>query len=381
MNKQSWKIQHAEARLIRIPVEPARGDAIQKFDALELPFVYIHDGEGNVGSGFGYTIGTGGRAILRLLQTELCPKLPGMDCRRIERIGTHLRAGIHALTPGCISSTAFAAIDIALWDLAGKREKVPLHIILGGVHDAVPIYNTNVGWLNRPLDELVELSKQAVFKDGFKALKLKVGKPDLKEDVERVGAVRKAVGPDIKLMVDANQSWARDQAIRRAQSLEPFDLVWLEEPMLATDVEGHQALGLHSSIPRAGGESLYSIAYFDQFIRHNALDILQPDVVRIGGISNALKVCHMAEAAGMRVAPHVSPELSVTVAAAVQNSMFVEYIPQMEPILEETVKIKDGAAQPPDRPGHGIRFSSEAMARFEVRDDDMRESPFGRKAG
>ncbi len=364
-----YRIDSVHCFLVRIPVTPPAGDAIQKFSALELPIVDIRDKAGNVGRGFGYTIGAGGASILTLLQTELCDKLIGLDARRIEHINHFLVSSIHALTPGCISSTAFAAIDIALWDLAGKRNNVPLYILLGGVHDRVPVYNTNVGWLSRPMDEMVELSKQAVQQDGFKALKLKVGKADPLEDAERIAAVRAAVGRSITLMVDANQSWHKDEAIKRAQLLEPYDIAWLEEPLPATDVEAHRVLGLHTSIPRAGGESLYSISYFSEFIRHNGLDILQPDVVRIGGISNALKVCYMAEAAGLRVAPHVSPELSVTVAAAVSNSMFVEYIPQMEPVLKRRVQLKDGFAIPSSLPGHGIEFDESRLKQLEVKDD------------
>ncbi|HEY9788936.1 MAG TPA: mandelate racemase/muconate lactonizing enzyme family protein [Candidatus Obscuribacterales bacterium] len=369
MNDKPCRISDVGVRLVRVPVNPPRGDAIQQFDALELPLVSISDASGNTGTGFGYTIGTGGTTIVELLKRELIYKLIGQDSRRIEHIHNQLLASIHALTPGCISSAALAAIDVALWDLAGKRTNTPLYILLGGAHDGVPVYNTHVGWLNRPLDEMVELCREAVHRDGFRALKLKVGKSDPFEDVERVAAVRQAVGKNISLMVDANQSWYKDEAIRRARLLEPYDLVWLEEPMPATDVEAHRVLGLHTSIPRAGGESLYSLAYFHAFIRNNGLDILQPDVVRIGGISNALKVCHMAEAAGLRVAPHVSPELSVTVAAAVKNSMFVEYIPQMEPVLKNKVIIENGLARPFDKPGHGIEFNEDALNRLEVKND------------
>lgn len=367
MSKNSSEIVKAEARLIRVPVEPPRGDAIQKFDALEIPLVTITDRAGNSGIGFGYTIGTGGTAILELINKELLPKLGGEDSRRISKIGDKLFNSIHALTPGCVSSTALAAIDVALWDLAGKRADTPVYMLLGGAKDKVPIYNTNVGWLNRPLDEMLELCAEAVEKDGFRALKLKVGKDDKYEDEERVGKVREAIGKQTKLMIDANQSWTIDEAVPRLKLLEKFDLVWIEEPLIATDIQGFKKLGFHTNIARAGGESLYSIEYFYQYLREGALDILQPDVARIGGITNAMKVCHLARSADLRVAPHVSPELSVTIAAAVSNSMFIEYIPQMSPILKKTVEIKDGFAIPFDAPGHGIEFDADALDKFEVK--------------
>jgi L-alanine-DL-glutamate epimerase-like enolase superfamily enzyme len=360
-------ILNVDARLIRLPVDPPRGDAIQKFDALELPIVQIADRSGGRGVGFGYTIGTGGRAMLALLQHELLPQLIGIDSRKIVQIMERLRKSIHALTPGCIASTVLAAIDVALWDLAARRVNAPLYMLLGGAQDRVRLYNTHVGWLNRSLDELIALSTEAVHRDGFTALKLKVGKPDPEEDRERVAKVREAVGRTTTLMVDANQSWTIDQAIGRIRRLEPYDLYWIEEPLEATDLGGFERLGQHIATARAGGESLYSTAAFHEAIRRQALDILQPDIARVGGITNALAVCHMAAAANLPVAPHVSPELSITVAAAVSNSVFVEYIPQMEPLLKRPLTRRDGYGIPFDTSGHGIEFDPEALERFSVR--------------
>src|SRR5204863_8206637 len=171
-----YAIAKAESRLVRVPVDPPRGDAIQQFDAIELPIVAIADSSNRTGIGFGYTIGTGGSTILELLRAELLDSIIGQDARRITFIYEHLNKSIHALTPGCISSTALAAIDVALWDLTGKRTETPLHILLVGAKERVPVYNTHIGWLNRSLDEMVELCKKAVIEDQFHSLKLKVGK-------------------------------------------------------------------------------------------------------------------------------------------------------------------------------------------------------------
>jgi L-alanine-DL-glutamate epimerase-like enolase superfamily enzyme len=360
------RIASVEAQLVRVPVEPPRGDAIQKFTALELPIVRVTDDAGRVGVGFGYTIGTGGTAVLALLREHLLPWLEGQDPRRIAALGDHLQRGIHALTPGCLSSTALAAVDIALWDLAGHRTATPVWVLLGGARDRVPVYNTDVGWLDRPLDELLEVSRRAVRREGFRAVKLKVGKPDPEEDRERVARVRESLGERIGLMIDANQSWALDEAIGRLRMLEPYRLLWIEEPLPATDLEGYRTLGRHTSIPRAGGESLYEVSLFYEALRHDALDILQPDVVRVGGISQAMAVGHLAAAAGRRVATHVSPELSVSVGAALPGCMFVEYVPQMEPVLSRPSRIEDGAIVPPSGPGHGVEFDGAALRRFEV---------------
>jgi L-alanine-DL-glutamate epimerase-like enolase superfamily enzyme len=367
------RVVAARARLARVPVEPPRGDAIQQFDALELPIVELVDGAGRRGVGFGYTIGTGGTAIFSLLKDELLPRVIGADAAAIAATMHRLTASIHALTPGCISSTALAAVDVALWDLAGRRTNTPLHLLLGGARDRVRLYNTHVGWLNRPLDEMIDLCERAVKRDGFTALKLKVGKPDPEEDCERVARVREVVGPATTLMVDANQSWTIDEAIQRVRRLEPNGIYWVEEPLDATDLDGFVRLGQHISVARAGGESLYSPAAFHECIRRGALDILQPDVARVGGITNAIQVCHLAAAAHLPVAPHVSPELSVCVAAAVPNSVFVEYIPQMEPVLKHPLRRENGYAIASHAPGHGIEFDWNAIGNLTVAHCDLGE--------
>jgi L-alanine-DL-glutamate epimerase-like enolase superfamily enzyme len=371
----AFTIEDVHVRLCRVPVDPPRGDAIQQFDALELPIVEIVDGGGRHGVGFGYTIGTGGTAITALLRDQLVEQLRGQDSRAIAGLVGRLRKSIHALTPGCISSTALAAIDVALWDLAARRAQTPLHLLLGGAQDRVRLYNTHVGWLNRPLDEMVALSREAVERDRFTALKLKVGKDDPGEDVERVARVREAVGNRVTLMVDANQSWTIDEAIARTRALEPYRLYWIEEPLEATDLAGFVRLGEHIVTARAGGESLYGPAAFHDAVRRGALDILQPDVARVGGITAALAVCHLAAAANLPVAPHVSPELSLTIAAAVPNAVFVAYIPQMEPILARPIARHDGYGIPFDAPGHGIVFDPEALERFTVWNDQSSSSP------
>jgi L-alanine-DL-glutamate epimerase-like enolase superfamily enzyme len=176
-SRTSTRIEHVEVRLVRVPVDPPRGDAIQKFTALELPIVTITDAVGHTGTGFGYTIGTGGHAIVSLLWTELIPQLAGLDGARIGFVHERLVESIHALTPGCVASTALAAIDVALWDLAGRRTQTPLWKLLGGARERVPVYNTHVGWLDRPVDEMVALCGEAVHRDGFRALKLRSARP------------------------------------------------------------------------------------------------------------------------------------------------------------------------------------------------------------
>jgi L-alanine-DL-glutamate epimerase-like enolase superfamily enzyme len=353
---KTTEISRSKTHLFSLPVPVKRSDAIQAFTAMELLVVELWTSEGLNGVGYGYTIGTGGRAAKTYLDTELIPLLAGEDCESHEFIWGKMAAATRASSGGPISSIARAAVDIAVWDIKAKAHGVPLYKLLGGSRDRVPAYDTEGGWLHIPLEELVSNARQAVEK-GFHGIKIKVGREDATEDVARLQAVRSVVGPTVKLMVDANQGWRPSEAIRRARLFEPFDLYWLEEPIVATDVSGHRELKMHISIPIAVGETLYSKESFAEYVHSDAAGILQPDVARVGGITEWMKVAAMAEAFQMSVAPHFLMEIQLHLAAATPNGIFVEYIPQLAPYLEEEFRLEDGCLVVPERPGHGILFA------------------------
>jgi L-alanine-DL-glutamate epimerase-like enolase superfamily enzyme len=224
----------------------------------------------------------------------------------------------------------------------------------------VPVYDTEAGWLHHSIDELVEGALSAQ-KAGWRGVKLKVGKPRLHEDVERLQAVRDAVGPALDIMVDANQSMTSAEAIRRAAAFEPLSLTWLEEPLPADDVAGHRRLAAATSIPVAVGESLYSVGQFCEYLASGAASIVQVDAARIGGITPWLKVAHLAEAFNVTVCPHFLMELHVSLAAAIPNGGYVEHIPQLRAITASELRIEDGFAVAPDAPGIGIDWQLDAL--------------------
>ena len=231
----------------------------------------------------------------------------------------------------------------------------------GGYRPAVPLYDTEGGWLHLSTDELVAgaLASQAA---GWPGVKLKVGKPSVAEDVARLRAVREAVGPGMALMVDANQSMTGAEARRRAAAFEPLDLTWFEEPLPADDIAGHQWLASQTSIPIAVGESMYSVAQFREYLTRGAASVVQVDVARVGGITPWLKVAHLAEAFNVTVCPHFLMELHVSLAAAVPNGAFVEHIPQLRAVTRTEMMVKDGQAIAPEEPGLGIDWDRDALA-------------------
>ncbi|HET6499797.1 MAG TPA: mandelate racemase/muconate lactonizing enzyme family protein, partial [Amycolatopsis sp.] len=316
--------------------------------------------DGLTGTGYSYTIGTGGRAVLAMLREHLIPQLIGLDAREVEAAWMRLFASTRATTVGAITSLALAAVDTALWDLRCLRAGEPLWRLAGGHRQRVPLYDTEGGWLHIEVDELVEnaLASKAA---GWPGVKVKVGKPSLREDVRRLAALRDALGPDIEIMVDANQSMTLAEARRRAHAFEPFELSWLEEPLPADDLTGHARLAAGTSIPVAVGESLYSVAQFREYLAAGAAGIVQVDVARIGGITPWLKVAHLAESFNVAVCPHFLMELHVSLAAAVSNGRFVEHIPQLRAVTTREMTVLDGHAVAPDQPGLGIAWDRDAI--------------------
>lgn len=358
-------ITHAEAYLVDLEVEAVRTDAVQSFLKQETVFVELRSDDGHHGTGYSYTIGTGGSAVLALLRDYLLPRLPGRDPRRVEAIWRDLFAATRSTTVGAITSLALAAVDTALWDRRCREAGQPLWVLAGGAKDRIPLYDTEGGWLHLSTDELVAGAK-ASQAAGWPGVKLKVGRSPA-QDVERVAAVRAEVGADFDLMLDANQSLTAAEAIRRARLLEPYDPYWFEEPLPADDLAGHEAVAAATSIPVAVGESMYSAAQFHEYVSRRAAGVVQVDVARVGGITPWLKVAHLAEAANVMVCPHFLMELHVSLCCAVPNSRYLEHIPQLRAITSTEIRVAGGQALAPEGDGLGIGWDRDAIDDRRVR--------------
>ncbi|MER9466503.1 mandelate racemase/muconate lactonizing enzyme family protein [Mesorhizobium sp. M0482] len=354
------KIEKIELRMVDLVPKVKRTDAIQSFVSQETPIVTITDADGAVGTGYSYTIGTGGSSVMRLLVDYLAPRLIGRDADMIEAIWHELEFATHATTIGAITAIALAAIDTALWDLRAKKQTLPLWKLAGGAKDRCPLYTTEGGWLHIETEALVADALAARGK-GFRGSKVKIGKPHGSEDLARLTAVRRAVGDSYEIMTDCNQGFSVDEAIRRAERLRELDLAWIEEPLPADDIDGHIRLSNATSTPIAVGESLYSIRHFREYMQKGACSIVQVDVGRIGGITPWLKVAHAAEAFDIPVCPHFLMELHVSLTCAVQNGRYVEYIPQLDELTGKKMRIEDGHALAPDEPGIGIDWDWDAI--------------------
>ena len=358
----------AKVELWQVNLAPPvpRSDAIQSFVMQETPVARITCDDGSQGTGYCYTIGTGGSSVMALLEDHLAPRLIGRDADDIEAIWKDLFFHTHATAVGAITALALAAIDTALWDLRCRRANLPLHQAAGGAQKRVPMYSTEGGWLHLSPEQLLTQSLEAKA-DGFKGVKIKVGRPHVSEDMARLSAVREAVGDAFEIMIDANQCFTLGEAIRRARHYETLDIAWFEEPLPAEDLGGHERLALSTSLPIAVGESIYSLQHFREYLQRGACSIVQADVARIGGITSWLKVAHLAESFNVPICPHFLMELHVSLCAAVPNAPWLEYIPQLDSITSTGMAMDGGFAVPSDAPGLGIAWDWAAIEKQAIR--------------
>lgn len=361
------KITEVTAEIYEVPAHREMHDAIREFSVLNLIFARIETDNGLSGLGFTYSIiPHGAREIRSIINESINSLVRGLDPRDHERVWYQMWRRLDWVGRGGIAVLAVAAVDIAVWDLKSKIAGLPLYKLLGGSQEKVPVYNTDGGWLNHTLDQLVD-ETQKIVGANFRGTKIKVGKENPMEDRERIAAVRQILGPNRILMVDANERFTHAEAIKRARMWEEFDLFWFEEPLPAEDILGHAKVKGHTSIPIALGESLFTRQQFKDYIVSDGVSIVQPDCCRCGGITEWLKIAHMADCFNMQVSPHFVMELHLPLVAAIRNGLFVEYIPSLDAVLQEPLELEDGHFRPSQDPGIGIAWDTNKLESYKVK--------------
>ena len=334
----------------------------------EQLFVHIKSDEGLEGLG----IGQASPGVRQVIETGLKDLLIDQDPFNIEKLWSDMFWRVRHYGRKGVAFCALSAVDIGLWDLKAKALGLPLYKLLGPYADSVPLYGSG-GWTNYTQEELVAEMVEYV-ETGIKRVKMKVGKDfgtREREDIERVAAVRKAVGDDVALYVDANNGYYPKQAIYMAKEFERYQVGWFEEPVLADDIKGLAEVRQATSIPVATGEHEFTKYGFRELIAGGGADIVQPDVGRVGGVTEWMKVAHMAQAFNLPVAPHAVQLVHLHLACATPNLKAVEY---MNTSLEtdrvwytEFPQQTDGMWSPfPDRPGLGLELDPYAVEKWSV---------------
>lgn len=350
----------------RIPLDPPLSDSTHgMITAFEIVTVRVIDKDGAEGVGYTYTTGHNGGAIASTVRTEIAPLVKGQDADLIEALWTRVWWGLHYGGRGGAAVLAQSAFDIALHDLRAVRAKMPLWKMLGGNDARVPVYMGGVD-LHLTPDELVAQNEKNLAK-GFRALKIKVGREKVSEDVARIAAMRKFLGDGFPLMVDANMKWTADEAIKRARAFQPYDLVWLEEPTIPDDVAGSVRVVREGGLPVATGENFRTLWEFKQMIAAGGVTYPEPDVTNCGGVTVFMKVAHLAEAYNLPVTSHGAHDITVHLLAACPNRSYLEtHSFGLNAHIAEPLKIVDGLAVAGDKPGHGMAFDWKGLERLKV---------------
>ncbi|MGA7270618.1 MAG: mandelate racemase/muconate lactonizing enzyme family protein [Acidimicrobiia bacterium] len=356
-------ISAVEPMALRFPLPKPISSALGAYTHVDATAVRLHT-DGGI-TGFGMSAGLGGTAsasTVPYIRTELSPLVVGEDALAPERLWQRMWGPNKPRLRGGIGAWALSAIDIACWDLVGKAAALPLHSLLGGFNSRVPVYGSG-GWHSLSDSELI--GECLDFADrGIGAFKYKVGTA---RDEERTALLRGEMGDDFVLLADANQRFSVSEAVEASRMLAEYGVSWLEEPVLADSDDDLAEVARRSAIPVAAGENVYYRWGFRQICDRRAAAFLQPDVGRCGGVTEFVKIAHLADAYRLHLSSHLWHELSISLVGASPAGFMAEYAELLPAdALTRPFEVVDGAITVPDVPGHGVELTEEARSRYRV---------------
>ncbi len=363
------RIERIDCKLLKIPLSRPRASlneaAAGRLNSISVLLVQIDVDAGLRGLGFAYALQSGGRAFHAIAVDDIGPLLQGEDARDHERLGAKVYWSLQTVGRRGLVQQAYSAFDTALWDLKAKAANMPLYKLLGGARESTPVYGSDTAWLWMSTDQIIEASKP-YFDQGMMGIKVKVG-ADPEADADRLTTLREAFGDDAWLAVDANERYDYATALTMGRFFqEEIGADWFEEPITCEDVEGHARLASKLEMPIAAGEMLFGLDEFTAYLDRDALEVVQPDVTRVGGITGWLKVAALAEQRHRPLSPHLLPEIGVHLACGLPQVASVEYMPWLYPLFTAPPQIKEGRLVPPLGPGLGLEVDPDAVAKYLV---------------
>ncbi|MDL2205909.1 mandelate racemase/muconate lactonizing enzyme family protein [Eubacteriales bacterium OttesenSCG-928-N13] len=360
------KITDIKTRLLHTPVESALLNKTKSRAFMEIILLEIQTDEGITGHGYTYTDGFGGPAIKTLLDTDIRALIVGRDPMDVKAMVAYVLWELRQAGFAGITVLGTAAMDLALWDIYSQAVHLPIGKILGQYRDKVPMYASVAGWIGLPMEEMVARARELVVDQGMLGIKIQVGRAPIEIDQKRLSMLRDALGAEAKLFVDANTILDVPTAIRLGKAIQDYDIFWLEEPIPLRDTDGHAQISQHIDIPLATGENFFGIRDCDEYIRRRLVSYMQADVIRVGGITEWMRIAALADAHGMRMSPHFVMEMTTEVQCCVQNSLFVEYIPWFQQYFVDPIHTEGGFAYARQKPGLGLAFKESVIAQYAV---------------
>lgn len=354
-------VRELRVRAVDVPLRRPIRTASGAIHTAPLVLFDLHTDAGVVGRSYVFCYLPLALKPVAQLAANLAPEIEGNKLAPID-IGRKLQQRFRLLGPQGFTGIAMAGIDMAAWDALAKHCGVPLVTLLGGSPRGIPAYNSlGMGGAEAAASEVAE-SVEA----GFAAAKIKIGYPDVKQDLEAIRAARRAASDDFQLMADYNQSLSVPEAIRRIRLLDEEGLAWIEEPTRADDFAGHARIAREARTPLQLGENWWGPQDMAKSLAAGASDYAMPEAMKIGGVTGWLQAAALAEAAGTPVSSHTFPEVSRHLLAVTPNCHWLEFLDLAGSILQEPVKIESGHAMIPPTPGTGIEWDEDAVKRFLV---------------
>ena len=356
------KITKLETQIVNLPLPKPIKTAIHDMRSVGCVLLRLRTDEGLTGEAYLFTLnGVRLKAFDEMLR-GFKDLVIGRDPHHVTGIWEDIWAEINPTGHKGVTISALSVIDTACWDLIGKAAEKPLHHIFGACREQIPTYASSGLWLSA---SIVDLQSQAqnFLNQGFTAMKIRLGSPAPADDIARVQAVRDVVGSETGLLVDLNQGLSPKAAIRLGRDLEAFNLIWIEEPVAAYDLEGHARVTAALHTPIASGETEYTRFGMQAMIEKKACDILMPDLQRIGGLTEMRRVAALAHAHNLPISTHFFTHESLSIGGSAANCISVEHIDWFAPLFNEPVEISKGEILIPQRPGTGFSFRAD-LAKF-----------------